>query len=197
MIGFGTDENPIVLRAETPGEVFIEGKSSLKLGGEYLEVRDLFFQNGYTPKNAIIEFRIDNDLVAYHSKVTNCVIYEYTQPNRHDTDHWVEFWGRNNELSNCYIAGKSNFGPTVMVMLKGNEHAKNFHKITGNHFGPRPRKGGPHGETMQIGDSGTSMVPSHTQVEGNLFERCNGEVEIISSKSNYLSHIHISDPRDA
>ncbi|MGJ8734891.1 MAG: chondroitinase-B domain-containing protein, partial [Cellulophaga sp.] len=183
--GTGTKEAPIVLKAETPGEVFIEGASNLQIGGSYLEVRDLYFKNGYTPTRNVIQFKINNDSIAKYCKVTHCVIEEFTQPNRDDTDHWVEFWGRHNELSHCYITGKSNFGPTIMVQLKGNQHIKNHHQIVNNHFGPRPRKGGPHGETMQIGDSGTSMAPSHTYVANNLFERCNGEVEIISSKSNF------------
>ncbi|GAA3638132.1 chondroitinase-B domain-containing protein [Flavivirga jejuensis] len=183
--GTGTKDAPIVLKAETPGDVFIEGASNLQIGGTYLEVRDLYFKNGYTPTRNVIQFGISKDSIANHCKVTHCVIEEFTQPNRDDTDHWVEFWGRHNELSNCYITGKSNFGPTIMVQLKGNQHIKNYHQIINNHFGPRPRKGGPHGETMQIGDSGTSMAPSHTYVANNLFERCNGEVEIISSKSNY------------
>jgi len=183
--GQGTEDKPIVLRAETPGKVTIEGVSNLKIGGQYLIVKDLHFKNGHTPTKNVIQFKIDDENIAMHSKVTNCVIEEFTQPNREDTDQWVEFWGRHNELSNCYIAGKSNFGPTVMVRLTGNEHIKNYHKITNNHFGPRPRKGGPHGETLQVGDSYTSMTPSHTIVSNNLFDRCNGEVEIISSKSNF------------
>lgn len=182
--GKGTKEKPIVLKAETAGEVFIEGASNLKIGGNFLEVSGLYFRNGYTPSNTVIEFLVDSETFANNCKVTNCVIEDFTQPNKEDTDHWVEFWGRNNELSNCYLAGKSNFGPTVRVFLKGNEHINNNHKIINNHFGPRPRKGGPHGETLQIGDSGTSMSPSNTIVANNYFERCNGEVEIISSKSN-------------
>ena len=183
--GKGTKQKPIVLRAETPGKVFIEGVSNLKLSGSYLEVRDLYFKNGYTPSNSLIQFKINNDSIANNCKVTQCVIEEFTQPDRDVSDHWVEFWGRNNELSNCYITGKSNFGPTVRVFLDGNEHINNYHQIINNHFGPRPRKGGPHGETIQIGDSETSMTPSYTNVYNNLFDRCNGEVEIISSKSNF------------
>mgnify|MGYP003631919424 CR=1 FL=1 len=183
--GEGTKGNPITLRAETPGNVFIEGKSNVRIGGNYLIVKDLHFRNGYTPTKYVIRFKVDDEKIAFHSKVTNCVIEEFTQLDRDDTDHWVEFWGQHNELSNNYIAGKSNFGPTIMVILKGNEHINNHHQIINNHFGPRPRKGGPHGETLQIGDSGTSMTPSYTNVENNFFERCNGEVEIISSKSNF------------
>lgn len=182
--GIGTKENPVILRAETAGKVFVEGKSSLKIGGEYLVISGLYFRNGYTPSETIIEFRIDSKNIANNCKITQCVIEDFTQLDRDKQDHWVEFWGRNNELSNCYIAGKSNSGPTVMVYLEGNEHIKNNHQIINNHFGPKPRTGGPHGETLQIGNSSTSMTPSETNVENNFFERCNGEVEIISSKSN-------------
>jgi poly(beta-D-mannuronate) lyase len=183
--GKGTKDKPIVLRAETAGKVFIEGTSDLKIGGEYLEVRDLYFKNGYTTSDTVIGFRIDSKNIANNCKVINCVIEEFTQPDRSKQDHWIEFWGRKNQLDHCYIAGKSNNGPTVRVFLKGNEHINNYHQITNNHFGPRPRKGGPHGETMQLGDSYTSMAPSYTSVSNNFFERCNGEVEIISSKSNF------------
>ncbi|WP_028375924.1 chondroitinase-B domain-containing protein [Leeuwenhoekiella sp. MAR_2009_132] len=183
--GEGTVDKPIVLKAEKAGEVFITGTSYLKLGGNYLIVDGLYFKDGYTPKNSVIQFKISDDLIANNSKVINCVIENFTQPDRDADDHWVEFWGRNNTLKQCYIAGKSNTGPTIRVFLKGNEHIKNRHQIVNNHFGPRPRKGGPHGETLQIGDSYTSMTPSYTNVSNNLFDRCNGEVEIISSKSNF------------
>ncbi|CDF78984.1 alginate lyase (PL6) [Formosa agariphila KMM 3901] len=183
--GVGTEAQPIVLEAETPGKVFIEGQSRLRLSGEYLEVSGLYFRNGFTPKSTIIDFRTDNESVANHSKITNCVIEGFTQPDREEKDNWVQFYGRHNELSNCYIAGKSNPGPTLRIYLNGNENINNHHKIINNYFGERPRAGGPHGETIQLGDSYTSMTPSYTQVSNNLFERCNGEVEIISSKSNF------------
>ena len=54
--GNGTQEAPITLRAETPGEVLIQGTSSLKLGGEYLVVDGLYFTNGSSPSEAVIQF---------------------------------------------------------------------------------------------------------------------------------------------
>lgn len=183
--GIGTEEKPIILRAETPGKVSLIGKSYLKIGGEFLIVDGLYFNNGYTPVNTVIDFKINEDSIANNCRVTNCVIEEFTQPNRYDPDHWVEFWGRYNQLDHCYIAGKYNQGPTIRVFLSGNEHIRNYHKIINNHFGPRPRKGGPKAETIQIGDSYTSMAPSYVKVANNYFENCNGEVEIISNKSNF------------
>ncbi len=181
----GTKEQPITLRAETEGKVSIEGKSDLKLAGEYLNVKGLYFKNGFSPTRAVVEYRIDNENIAFNSTISNCVIEDYNKPQRNMTDFWVVFRGRNNKLENCYIAGKSNRGPTVRVILEGNESVKNYHKIINNHFGPRPPKGGASAETIQIGNSATSMAPSYTLVANNLFERCNGEVEIISSKSNF------------
>lgn len=188
--GKGTKENPITLTAEEKGKVTIEGASNLKIGGTFLEVNGLYFKNGYTPSNSVIQFKINNDSIANNCKVTQCVIEEFTQPDRDVSDHWVEFWGRHNELSNCYLTGKSNFGPTIMVRLEGNENIYTYDQIINNHFGPRPRKGGPHGETIQIGDSGTSMTPAHVHVANNFFERCNGEVEVISNKSNFNVYEH-------
>jgi poly(beta-D-mannuronate) lyase len=187
--GKGTKDNPITLKAETSGKVTIEGLSYLKFGGEYLVVEGLYFKNGFSPSNAVIDFKIGHkdmpDEISNNCKVTNCVIEDFNKPKRDDSDLWVQFWGRHNELSNSYIAGKTNRGPTVRVSISGIESINNYHQIVNNHFGPRPVKGGPSGETIQLGDSYTSMSPSHTMVANNLFEECNGEVEVISSKTNF------------
>ena len=187
--GKGTKDNPITIKAETAGKVTIEGQSFLKFGGEYLVVDGLYFKNGFSPSNAVIDFKISTkdapDEIANNCKITNSVIEDYNKPKRDNSDLWVNFWGRHNELSNSYIAGKTNRGPTVRVNIAGIESINNYHQIVNNHFGPRPVKGGPSGETIQLGDSYTSMSPSHTIVANNLFEECNGEVEVISSKTNF------------
>ena len=55
--GNGSEQNPISLKAETPGKVFIEGVSSLEISGNYLNVEGLFFRKGYSPKKNVIAFR--------------------------------------------------------------------------------------------------------------------------------------------
>lgn len=185
LVGMGTPDRPITLRAETPGRVILRGESNLQLAGEHLVVDGLHFRDGASPSAAVIQFFVSEDSLANHSRVTNCVIDSYNKPQRDMTDLWVLFRGRHNQLDHCYLAGKSNRGPTVRVDLEGNQSINNHHRITNNHFGPRPPKGGPSAETLQIGNSGTSMTPSYTLVENNLFDRCNGEVEVISSKSNF------------
>ncbi len=181
----GAEGEPITLRAETPGEVILQGQSNLSFGGDHLVVDGLTFTNGYSPSRSVIRYATDDDKPANHCRVTNCVIDGFNKPQRNQTDIWVSFRGRHNQLDHCYITGKSNRGPTIRVDLEGNQSIKNYHKINANHFGPRPPKGGPSAETIQIGNSYTSMAPSHTQVTDNLFDRCNGEVEVISSKTNF------------
>ena len=112
--GKGTKEKPIILTAEEKGKVTIEGVSNLKLGGNYLVVNGLYFKNGHTPTKNVIQFKIDSETVANNCKITECVIEEFTQPDRDVSDHWVEFWGRHNELSNCYLTGK--------IQLRTNHH---------------------------------------------------------------------------
>jgi poly(beta-D-mannuronate) lyase len=183
--GEGTEKEPIILKAETAGKVFIEGVSSLEISGTYLNVNGLFFRKGHSPKKNVIAFRTDANKVANYSSVTNCVILDFNNLERDNDNLWVQLYGTHNKLANCYIAGKTNGGPTVRVDLKGNQSIRNYHQIINNHFGPRPRKGGARGETIQLGSSFTSMSPSNTTIANNLFEECNGEVEIISSKTNF------------
>ena len=180
----GTAENRIVLAAETPGKVMIRGKSNLQLGGDYITVDGLYFNQGASPSRSVITYAI-GDNVANHCIVTHCVIEDYNKSQRNFQDLWILLKGRHNQLDHCYLAGKSNRGPTIRVDLGGNQNINNHHKIINNHFGPRPPKGGPSAETIQIGDSSTSMCPSYTLVADNLFEECNGEVEVISSKTNF------------
>jgi len=188
----GTNDKPIIIKAETPGKVIINGKSYLNIGGDYIYIQDLVFLNGYSPKGAIIQLKTSNDNVARFCKIQNCVIKDFSKPYRNQRDHWIEFWGQNNTLENCYISGKTTQGPTVRVFLKGNQNINTHHRITNNYFGERPRLGGPHGETIQIGSSGTSMTPALVKVANNWFEKCDGEVEVISNKSNgnkYLNNV--------
>ena len=180
----GTEEHPISLSAETAGKVTLEGRSDLQIGGDHIKVEGLYFVNGYSPSKSVIHFAV-KDKVANHCVVTNCVIKDYNQMQRNHQDLWILIKGRHNQLDHCYFTGKSNRGPTLRVDLEGNQNINNYHKIINNHFGPRPPKGGPSAETIQIGNSYTSMCPSYTLVANNLFDECNGEVEVISSKTNF------------
>lgn len=178
----GEKDNYIYLVAETPGKVFIEGTSSLRLSGQWLYVSGLIFKNGYSPRKSVIEFRKDSRNLAYNCVVSNCVIDNFNQPSKDVSEYWVNIHGKNNKLQYCYIAGKTGLG-TAVVIWPTDSTTNNGHKLYRNYFGPRPRLGANGGETIRIGTSSVSHLTSGSVVDGNYFEHCNGETEIISSKS--------------
>jgi poly(beta-D-mannuronate) lyase len=171
------------MTAETPGKVVLSGQSSLRLAGDYLEVSDLVFRDGYTPRGEVISFRRDSNNLASHSRVTRVVIDNYSNPDRTQTVIWVALFGRNNTLDHNHFEGKTDAGPTVAVRLDTEASQNNNHQIRYNYFGPRPVFGSNGGESLRIGTSPYSLTRSETVVEDNFFDRCNGEVEIISNKS--------------
>lgn len=181
--GRGLVDAPITLRAETPGEVIITGASNLALFGEYLVVSGLVFRDGYTPSQSVISFRKSKDELANNSRVTQTVIHNFTNPERFEADYWVAIYGKNNRFDHNHLEGKRNRGVTLAVRLDSESSRENYHRIDHNYFGPRPTLGSNGGETLRIGTSHFSRSNSFTTVENNYFDRCDGEVEIISSKS--------------
>jgi poly(beta-D-mannuronate) lyase len=181
--GEGEADNPIRLTAETKGEVILSGQSNLRLAGEYLEVSGLVFKNGYTPTSEVISFRRNAEDLANNSRITEVVIDNYNNPERYEVDSWVMVYGKNNRFDHNHLVGKRNKGVTMAVRLNTEDSQENYHRIDHNYFGPRPILGSNGGETLRIGTSHFSRSDSHTVVENNYFDRCDGELEIISSKS--------------
>ncbi len=181
--GEGAPGKPITLTAQTKGKVFITGESNLRLAGEHLVVSGLVFRDGHTPTREVISFRRNKDHLANNSRVTEVVIDGFNNPERFETDFWVIMYGKNNRFDHNHLTGKSNAGVTMAVRLNTPESQENHHRIDHNYFGPRPLLGSNGGETLRIGTSHYSLTNSFTKVENNYFDRCDGELEVISNKS--------------
>ena len=181
--GDGTAERPIELTAEEPGKVFITGQSNLGISGSHIVVSDLVFTDGYTPTSEVIAFRTSKDDLANHSRVTNTVIDNFSNPERQDTDTWVSIYGRNNRFDHNSLMNKGNRGVTLAVRMNTEASRENDHVIEYNYFGPRQTLGSNGGETLRVGTSHYSREYSNTVVQHNYFDRTSGELEIISSKS--------------
>lgn len=186
--GKGTAEAPITLTVEEKGKVTLEGQSYLQIAGEYLHVEGLVFKNGYTPTNEVISFRKNNKELAYNSRLSECVIDNYSNPERHEQDSWVALYGKNNRVDHNHFEGKGNRGVTLIVRLNTKESIENNHIIEANYFGPRQNLGSNGGETLRVGTSHYSMEKSNTLVQGNYFDRCDGEHEIISNKCDQTTY---------
>ncbi|MEM1116627.1 MAG: polysaccharide lyase 6 family protein [Bacteroidota bacterium] len=179
----GTEADSIRLEAETPGGVVLDGASSLRIAGDYLVVDGLRFEGGTFSQGHLIQFR-DGSRAAHHSRLTNTTVVDVGAVNPNVNTKWVSLYGTHNRVDHNYLAGKANLGTTLVVWLeRGSSHQPTYHRIDRNHFGPRPPLGQNGGETIRLGTSDVSMQDAFVTVEENLFERCDGEIEIISVKS--------------
>lgn len=179
----GTPEDPIELTAQESGGVIISGQSNLGFSGEYIIVSGLVFRNGFTPTSEVISFRTSKDELANHSRVTNTVIDNFSNPERMDSDTWVAIYGKNNRFDRNSLVNKGNRGVTLAVRMNTEASRENGHIIEYNYFGYRQTLGSNGGETLRIGTSHYSREYSNTIVRYNYFDRTGGELEIISSKS--------------
>lgn len=184
--GIGTAGNPITLRPETPGGVLLTGVSQLRISGDHLVVDGLHFKDG-TIENSdhVVQFRGPLGQ-ATNSRFTNSVIESYSGPDLNDKYHYVSLYGQSNRVDHNRFLDQQNIGPQVVAWLdESADPISAFHRIDSNHFGDRPQGWDNGFETIRLGDSDTSGVDAHILVENNLFERVDGEIEIISSKSNF------------
>lgn len=181
--GKGTASSPIIIMPQTPGGVVFTGQSYIQISGEYLVIKGFHFKNGYTPKREVISFRINNDKLANHCRVSNIVIENYSQPERFRADTWITLYGKNNRIDHSTFVNKLNSGPLIIAELDDERSQQNNHSIDSNYFKGRQRFGSNGGETIRIGVSRYSLTASRTKIVYNYFERCNGEVEIVSIKS--------------
>jgi poly(beta-D-mannuronate) lyase len=184
--GFGAAGNPITLRPQTPGGVLLTGVSQLRISGDNLVVDGLHFKDG-TVENSdhVVQFRGPLG-EATNSRFTNSVIESYSGTDLSDKYHYVSLYGQHNRIDHNRFLDQRNIGPQVVAWLDESvSPISTFHRIDSNHFGDRPQGWDNGFEAIRLGDSATSTVDAHILVENNLFERVDGEIEIISSKSNF------------
>jgi poly(beta-D-mannuronate) lyase len=185
--GNGTSAHPVVLEAETPGKVILNGSSKIGFSGEYIVVSGLYFLNGNLSGSAVIEFRTTTSDFAENCRLTNTAIVNYNPADKTVDSKWVSIYGKNNTVDHCSFENKTNMGTLLVVWLQSGETVN--HSIADNYFGYRNSNLDPNGsalngqEIIRIGTSDVSMTTAAVTVSGNIFEKCNGEMETISNKS--------------
>lgn len=183
----GSASQPVVLMAETPGNVILTGSSKLAFAGAYITISGLYFKDGNLSGSDVISFRTSSSSLASNCRVTNCAIENYNPPANTVDSKWVSIYGEYNQVDRCSFVNKNNSGTLLVVWLKSGTTP--YHIIKDNYFGYRNANLDGSGnelngqEIIRIGDSSTSMQTAAVQVTGNFFERCNGEIETISNKS--------------
>lgn len=181
----GTKDLPIYVLAKNPGELILKGGSSLNLSGEHYVISGIHFDGGYSEDGAVISFRAkDGNKLANGVRVTQCAISNYSNPDRIASDHWIEVFGRENRFDHNYVGTKFNLGATMVMRLADSVSTDNRNSIDSNYFAPKPRLGSNGGETLRIGSSAHSLKKGGAIVVANYFDRCSGEVEVLSIKSS-------------
>jgi len=175
--GSGTAQKPIVLMAEKDGQVNLKGASSLSIDGSWLVVNGLNFKNGDLSVSRLNV--VDFTSASRNCRLTNTAIVDYNPADQSIDYRWVSLNGKNHRVDHCYIKGKAHLGPTVVIW--GANDALN-HRIDHNYFGSRPELGSNGGETIRMGTSAYYLAESLNIIEENIFDKCNGETEIISNK---------------
>jgi poly(beta-D-mannuronate) lyase len=174
--GKGSKKHPIVIQAETIGGV--ELLNQVTLEGEYLSLIGFRFTDngGVTIKNGI------------SCRISRCHMKNL------NGGQWirVDAKSRSIEIDHCLFENKENNrvkdkGCQLMRIEVTNNNES--HHIHHNHFRDIPKgKNGNGYETIQLITRGNPKDPKDGEtgnvIEHNLFERCDGESEIVSVKSN-------------
>ena len=176
----GSPGYPVVIRAETPGKVFIGGSSFLEINAPYVTVNGLFFYQGTTTKESVIHFN------SHHGIVQNTAIVDYNPAAFQTGYYWVFFNGDYNLLDRCYFKGKNNMEPLIGNALEGSRH----HTVSRCYFKNIPYAEANGREEIRVWGSGKFEERDDDgaffTIANNLFDHADGEgTEIISLKSNH------------
>ena len=184
----GSLSKPITLKAETPGSVVFPGKSQFKIGAANWTIKGFHFDGSEDESNAYntFQFRSNGGRAARNVTLANCAFTNLKTEK--ETSKWVLIFGQSNAIENCHFSGKNSKGALVTVELGclGDGETAD-HLITRNYFGDFLPQAGNDNETIRIGSSEDQHKPASCVVRDNYFFRCDGEPEIISSKSSYNS----------
>ncbi len=176
----GEPGQPVVLRAELPGQVTLSGSSRLEINAPYVTIDGLLFQHGAISSGAVIQFN------SHHGLVANTAIVDYNPAAFETNYYWVFFQGDNNVVDRCYFKGKANLEPLIGNALDGSRHNAVVH----SYFKDIPYRDGNGREDIRVWGSGKMETRdddgAYFLIQGNLFDHADGEgTEIISLKSNF------------
>ncbi|MGJ8640035.1 MAG: chondroitinase-B domain-containing protein [Opitutaceae bacterium] len=178
----GTEEKPIVIKGAPDGKTVIAGRSWVGIGGRHITVSDLYFRGVEPPEGmeGIMTFRDARKREAENGRLTNCVFESCNPRDPIRRYKWVQLYGRENRVDHNLFANQRHNGVAIQVRMST---ADAQHRIDHNHFVDRPEGDGNGFEMIQVGQSQDSEKVGSCLIDSNLFERCDGEIEIISNKT--------------
>jgi len=181
--GKGRPDSPIIFEAAEPGKSILTGQTSLIIDGEFIIIRGLHIKEASPPKGAeaLITLRNKDREESNNCRISNLFFEDCNPEDLSKNYPWIRMYGHNNRIDHCRFTGQEHKGRAIQVRVYQPDSG---HRIDHNYFGDRPPGLESNGyEIIQIGLSSDSMKLGNVIVEQNIFARCDGETEIISSKS--------------
>ncbi|MEP0356752.1 chondroitinase-B domain-containing protein [Paraglaciecola sp.] len=194
--GAGTEALPITVAAEVPGEVIINGESSIGMTGSYAVFQGFVFKDG-NMDSSLLQTRANSNTAC-----NNCRITENTFVNmdagQDNSTKWFQIYGSGNRFDHNWVSGKETRGALFIVERGDDPGTEDRTQIDHNYFADRPPIGGVayadnsdnEYEGIRIGTSSTHTSDSFAVVEHNYFERIDGEAEVISVKAGGVTVAH-------
>mgnify|MGYP006295798375 CR=1 FL=1 len=177
----GAKDDWIVIKAESVGGAEIKGKGNF----EFKHCTNLVIDGFYLSQIAEAKsFQIRD---SQYMRVTNCT---FNLQEQGEKNYWLFIAGEgpthNIRIDHNEFKKKYNEGCFIVVYGPEKSIAKNV-TIDHNHFRGHYFTGENGGEAIRYGDSDRQNYSSYAIIEENLFENCNGDVEVISVKSTNLT----------
>lgn len=197
---FDITASNVTIKAEEAGKAWLTGLVQINLRGNNIKLEGVVFTDGGPAERmgGIIFRGNDNQLV-------NSTFYYFNDRYAYEPDDrrseypktlWIAMYGKNNQLVNNTFEGKHKRGTLIGVQKAKGDETADHHLIKGNLFynqkhnqynefdiAEAKRYNSNSWEAIRLGDSKSSIYPSETTIEGNLFLQSDGETELISLKS--------------
>lgn len=188
----GTEAAPIILRAQTPGQVVFRGRAQLFIEGNWLVVAGFKYQeianvpNITTPYNVRVGSVVTFRKTTNHSRLTETAIID--SGNGVSGYFHMEPGGQYNRVDHCWFSGQKDIGPSLYIEV---DREKPNHAVMEACFiGNRSPGTGNRWETLRIGHSEQQYFKSNALITRNYFTKCDGENEMISNKSTGNKYLY-------
>lgn len=169
----GTAEKPITIAAETVGAVEINGKGgvSIQNPAAHVIVRGFKFRNA-AGKN---EMAAGSSFCRFTRNIFECA----------GEGNYLSVIGNDHEVDYNTFQHKDSMGRFLALRGVGKQIAERLW-IHHNYFYDFSEQTGNGAEAVQFGLSGFSLSSTNSIFEHNLFEKCDGEAELLSVKTSAL-----------
>ena len=171
--GKGTKEKPILVKAETAGQVILTGNSTVDFTGEWITLEGVKLEG----------VKASRTLIVFADGAKGCRLSNSAIINSNTGDNnWIHVrLGTFHRIDHCRFSGMNQ--PGMGIQFETSPTVPGDHLVDNCLFMDRARGSGNGFETVRIGYSHQQNNLARVTFDRNLFLRCNGENEIVSNKS--------------